>query len=968
MQEWTKERIRKETSWEAFKRGEALVAAGKIPEMTERQGILVGLFIEGRTKIRTTVKTRGVLEVVCSCRENRTTGGVCAHAVAMLLSRLAEKSPAARVQPKTEPRRAPAKLRAVAVQFLPRWQRALTAGALSVQIQWDEAMPEEGESALTRWWDQWGSGAPSAHPLHLKGEVLGAFLRALRTHPRVLSAEGPLESGGVEPLHLLDSQWTDQGLQLRGEPVARHLVQVPGWMGWIEGLSWGGLDEENFDASTVDRLRGLLESGRALVPRARIQQELQAWLDLSSEPRPGWLGSLRLETAPPRVEIHIEGSLNALDARILVEPPEASSPESGRWITEEPGHRENLLEALRGQGFAPRESDLWVIREPEEAVSFLANELDRWKSRWDLRIGSKLSHVLQSLHVIRPVVAPVEGGRLSVDISFQTGGGKTIPRAKVLELIRSGRVSNRTSSGAQVVVAREVFEDFEPLAAELGIAGPEGRVALSPAQFIGLQSRQGTSSGQPWRAPQYPALHELNGVSLRDYQTEGVAWLADRLEALGGALLGDEMGLGKTLQTIGVMKLLRSKKAGWKALVVVPSSLLANWEEEVARFAPGLRVVRLHGADRDERRNQPADVFLTSYATLVRDLAFHRQADYDLMVLDEAGAIRNPTSETAKTVVKIPAHYRLALSGTPVENRLLDLWSIFRFVSPGYLGSREDFSGRYDGQGGSSKRLASRIAPFFLRRTKAQVAADLPGKSFADVVLELAPKDRAIYQEIAQAGLSKMEEMKEEGAARMHLLTVLLRLRQFCLSPELLQPDWAVGEKVHWLKEFLEARADQGKKTLVFSQFSQFLKKIQPRLSEDSGRIFHLDGSTTQRGEVVKAFQNHGGPAVFLISLKAGGYGLNLTAADAVVHMDPWWNPAAESQANDRAHRIGQTLPVSIYRLLMRDSVEERVRRLQNSKQSLIEGVNGGEQGTGWSAEDLRGLLLGSDTMGPGRG
>jgi non-specific serine/threonine protein kinase len=372
----------------------------------------------------------------------------------------------------------------------------------------------------------------------------------------------------------------------------------------------------------------------------------------------------------------------------------------------------------------------------------------------------------------------------------------------------------------------------------------------------------------------------------------------------------------------------------------------------------------LHGAGRDSLRDQidDVDVVLTSYGTLCRDLAFHLMQTYGLLVADEASLLRNPDSETSRAVAKLKAGKRLALTGTPVENRLRDLWSIFRVIAPGYLGARKEFEECYEAleDPGLRRRLRLRISPFVLRRTKAEVAPDLPEKSTIDEWLDLDAKTRGSYQALARAGLARIEEMgNQTGAGRMHLLTLLLRLRQWCLDPRLLDDEAQSGVKTRRLLEILEERSNSGFKTLVFSQFRKYLELARQDLGETCGKVFVLDGSTRNRAALVREFQEYPGAAVFLISLKAGGYGLNLTAADAVIHMDPWWNPAVEAQASDRAHRIGQTQPVTIYKLLTRDTVEQRVRRLQASKQAVIETVSGDAVPTNWREEDLRSLVEG---------
>jgi SNF2 family DNA or RNA helicase len=466
-------------------------------------------------------------------------------------------------------------------------------------------------------------------------------------------------------------------------------------------------------------------------------------------------------------------------------------------------------------------------------------------------------------------------------------------------------------------------------------------------------------------------------ADLRTYQSSGVDWLIDRLGQLGGALLADEMGLGKTIQTIAAINHFKQCTASGSGgfLVIAPTTLLGNWMAELARFAPDLKCLLLHGAGRDQLRSRvdQVDVIVTSYGTLVRDLAFHLQREYRLITADEASLLRNPDAEISKSLCKLRAGARLALTGTPVENRMQDLWSIFRFVAPGYLGSKADFKERYETPAASGdavpagllERLRLRVSPFVLRRTKDQVAKDLPDKIEIDEWLDLADDQATLYASLARAGLAEIERIRDkqgEGAGQIHLLTLLLRLRQVCVDPGLLELDEEKvpsSVKIERLLEKLSERYEIGGKTLVFSQFARNLRRIEKKISDGFGRIFCIDGTTRNRQQLVDSFQAESGPAVFLISLKAGGYGLNLTAADAVVHLDPWWNPAVEAQATDRAHRIGQTRPVTVYRLLTRGTVEERVCRMQERKRAVIDAATGDSESLprNWTGKELDELL-----------
>jgi len=385
----------------------------------------------------------------------------------------------------------------------------------------------------------------------------------------------------------------------------------------------------------------------------------------------------------------------------------------------------------------------------------------------------------------------------------------------------------------------------------------------------------------------------------------------------------------------------------------------------------------MHGPDRDGLRSkiESGDVVLTTYTTLSRDLAWHLSCTYRAVVLDEASLMRNPTTDHAKAVFKLRAEARLALTGTPLENGIRDLWSIFNFIQPGWFGSRRQFEQRYAGciegqpQPGELMRLRLKARPFLLRRTKEEVAPELPDKLVVDVHCELSQEQQGVYRDLLAESRRRLDGLSANGgsaAARMQVLTALLRLRQCCGDLGLLGLESADklslprrSAKLARLLELLAEALEGGHRVLVFSQFQKQLLAIEVELKRQGIACLRLDGSTSNREELVTRFQAADGPPVFLISLKAGGYGLNLTAADVVIHFDPWWNPAAEAQATDRAHRIGQTRPVNVYRLLTRGTVEEQVVRMQQRKRELAAVVedDGSGDAAGWSMEELRSLL-----------
>ena len=449
------------------------------------------------------------------------------------------------------------------------------------------------------------------------------------------------------------------------------------------------------------------------------------------------------------------------------------------------------------------------------------------------------------------------------------------------------------------------------------------------------------------------------------------------LRELGmGGILADDMGLGKTLQTLA--HILAEKRAGRldrPALIVMPTSLIPNWQDEAARFAPELRVLALHGAKRKALFAQidQHDLVLTTYALLPRDLKQFAARPWHLLILDEAQNIKNPRSKAASAAGQLDAAQRLCLTGTPLENHLGELWSLFNFLMPGWLGDSKTFARNYRTpieKQGDALRLAhlnARVRPFMLRRSKEQVARELPPKTEITLRIELTDVQRDRYEALRLAMDQKVRaEIQRLGLGRSQLLILeaLLRLRQACCDLRLLGDEQAAGYasadsgKLAALLDMLDELISEGRRVLLFSQFTSMLELIAAELS--ARRIAHvtLTGASRDRRAPVEAFQS-GRVPVFLISLKAGGAGLNLTAADTVIHFDPWWNPAAEAQASDRAYRIGQDKPVFVYKLIARGSVEEKIQQLQHSKASLARSVlDGGVQGD-WSLSeaDLDALL-----------
>jgi superfamily II DNA or RNA helicase len=465
--------------------------------------------------------------------------------------------------------------------------------------------------------------------------------------------------------------------------------------------------------------------------------------------------------------------------------------------------------------------------------------------------------------------------------------------------------------------------------------------------------------------PQLPT--ELN-ATLREYQAEGFRWMRRLAEWGVGGILADDMGLGKTVQTLAVIL---DRASEGPCLVIAPTSVAFNWMREIQRFAPSLQAHLYRETDRDDFLLQlgPGQVVVCSYGLALRDAGKLKEVGWHTMVLDEAQAIKNSRSKTSQAISSIPADWTIALTGTPVENHLGELWSLFHVVSPGIFGGWEHFRNRFAGpiekndDQDRREALRQRLQPFVLRRTKGEVLRDLPPRTESNLYVELSPEERKRYDQvrlstIAEAmSIAKLPDIQDQ---RFKILALLTRLRQLACNPKLVDEHWqGSSAKLDLLRDTLKELQDEGHRVLVFSQFVQHLQLIREMLDQEKISYQYLDGSTPpdQRTREVDSFQN-GNATVFLISLKAGGTGLNLTAADYVIHMDPWWNPAVEDQATDRAHRIGQTKPVIVYRIIAQGTIEEEILKLHDTKRDLIAGVLEGAQAAAkLSTQDLIAMI-----------
>ncbi|MGL5947631.1 MAG: DEAD/DEAH box helicase [Aeromonas sp.] len=555
---------------------------------------------------------------------------------------------------------------------------------------------------------------------------------------------------------------------------------------------------------------------------------------------------------------------------------------------------------------------------------------------------------------------------------FQVEGDLRLDEGQVLDLrlilrqLTPGARTVQLDEQTSIVLSDQLAERLTTLGSMLDDEQRFTRQLAYPLrQLLSAISNQGDAGWQAlqtqWQTPaECPlALLEL----LRDYQKEGVYWLANLAQHGFGACLADDMGLGKTLQAL---TLLRLRASDGPALVVVPKSVVTNWQEEVLRFAPELNVVAFDNpAKRPEliRHAKAGDIILLNYGMLAGLSSALKAQRWASIVLDEAQQIKNASTLRAKLLFQLSGDFRLALSGTPIENHLGELWSLFSFINPGLLGSQSEFKRRFGKaakDAGHMARLRAIISPFILRRLKQEVLTELPAKTEIVHHIALSSEERELYEATRREVVAQVQS--SDGRTLMHVLSGLTRLRRLCCSPELVMPAWPhTASKLDEAMALLAEAIEGGHRVLVFSQFVDLLSLLRARIETAGWDYCYLDGGCSAKSRQQSLLRFRAEPVpLFLISLKAGGTGLNLTQADTVLHLDPWWNPAVEDQASDRAHRMGQTQPVTVYRLVCEQTVEEKIVALHGEKRALADGLLSGQSdAAALDVESLRSLLMG---------
>jgi superfamily II DNA or RNA helicase len=714
--------------------------------------------------------------------------------------------------------------------------------------------------------------------------------------------------------------------------------------------------------SKADDLLKLLHSGTE-IPRVLFPAELH-FNQVRSQPRPHIVLKPLLYGKVTVSGFHEAEAFMDYDGKRfgIQDPVKAEYDEAARRLTvRDTAYEREALALLKSVGMNPQNqySNLQIVS--TKHVPTVISELG--KAGWTIELeGKKIQAATGKFQF--DVSSGIDWFELNGSVPF---GETRATLPKLLAALRKGEQYVVLEDGSMGHIPAEFLKEFGLLTRLGEEKNGAIRFKRSQAGLLDalLASRPDAVCDQTFQAVR-DELSQFDGIAeqtppksflgeLRPYQSVGLGWFDFLRRFKFGGCLADDMGLGKTVQVLALLEQRRLEGNTKPTLVVVPRSLIFNWKQEAARFAPQLKILDHSERDRLKENDHFGEyhIILTTYAILRMDILLFEKFSFDYVILDEAHAVKNDKSESAKAARLLKAEHRLALSGTPIENHLGELWSLFEFLNPGMLGSASIFKLAGSKEASSDSRLpllARALKPFVLRRTKEQVAKELPAKVEQTIYCEMEPKHRKLYNELRDSYRAKLlGRVASVGLAKskIYVLEALLRLRQAACHPGLLDKKLAKdkGAKLETLFTHLDEVLSEGRKVLIFSQFTSFLNLLQPHLEKLNLDYLYLDGKVKDRQSLVDRFQNDPKCQLFLISLKAGGLGLNLTAAEYVFMLDPWWNPAAEAQAIDRAHRIGQTKQVFAYRLIVKDTVEEKVLELQQQKRQLADAIISADQG-----------------------
>ncbi len=651
-----------------------------------------------------------------------------------------------------------------------------------------------------------------------------------------------------------------------------------------------------------------------------------------------------------------------------------ANPPAEKSLTNDNGHlfiiRRDREEEDRARNFLEEHgliyrSGYWHIAADYHPLDWMRLEVPRLEAFGFTVYGLDKLHYFRVHRGVPRIRVDVQSLEDWLELRFQIRvGNRSVIIPQLVRQLKSGKPYLKLSDGSHIYLPQDVREQILRVSEVVGIRDGHEKIRLPNAGVMVLQELEEIledihfDDASRELINRYKAFREIEPVpvprgfrgQLRQYQKAGLDWLHFLHQFRFGGILADDMGLGKTVQVIALLTHLKEEgRLHRPALIVVPLTLIFNWWEEFQKFSPALRVLRYYGNRTDRvkmlEKFDQYDVILCSYGVVLQDQKHLSERVFEYVVLDESQKIKNPQTKTYRAVQKLKSMHRLALTGTPIENALQDLWAQFNFVNPGFLGTLPQFAARYvetspEEREHALQTLRKLIYPFILRRTKEEVEKQLPPLSEIIQVVEMTDKQRRIYNQVLEAYRQQIFSQVDElgiQKVRMKIIEALTYLRQIACHPAILKPDVDLYQsgKILLLEDMLEEILGRGHKVLIFSQFVRFLALVRRLFEEKGWKYEYLDGRVRNRAKRIHNFQENPEVGAFLISLKAGGLGLNLTAADYVIHLDPWWNPAVEQQATDRAHRIGQDKGVFVYKYIIKDSVEEKIRLLQEAKRRL---------------------------------
>ena len=991
-----------------------IVQSGSVEDARRTGEGCEGIVKSGRRPLKAVLTIKSAKDVTCRCAcEDAGRGLVCAHALAVALYTISAPVKAAPVfaRPTAPAEKASAPAAAPVTAIRGRfvltvdidrwWEQPAKPQPLMIQLVQED---ESAHPGIVAWLSERKLPLHS-QPLSVSSEELGTLLARLEGYDYIVRRVGNLRENTQKRLIINSLKALVTSVKLKDDQFVDFIsAETSLWVSKGRDWCWVKSGVNAIAPATAapqpiqELLVELAAKGRVERPLLWLvthQEALANWLTLIEDPN---LGDLKIGPASPAFEVLLDGSLRNLELDVMVlvpplrysiltrsapaiemlYPVEAEGIERTFYVRNK-AQEEAFVRRLLDLGFNLKADGRLQLQGEPAVLSFYASELPRLQRVAKVNATDRWQSATRDLQRVQPKMAvrgssaPSEGGDwLSLDVAYESAGGFRVPRNEVLRLLRSGNPATRGKDGKLYVLDGEACQELEDVLQDSQTRFEAGQALRVPRVAAEMLSNF-LSGGEDFRGVlESPlsaeviaaALQHLVAV-LRPYQKDGVQWLERLQRSRLGGILADEMGLGKTLQALSLLRVTKAADSQLPSLVVCPTSLLNNWQDEAARFLPEMPCHIMHGENRKTHFKSLSGkgLLITTYGLVSRDIDYYSAQPFQTLILDEASYIRNPDTDAAKALRRIRASGRFALTGTPVENSVQDLWSVFEVVLPGYLGPRDDFKERFQkplaGAGDRHEkqkvmeRLRRRIDPYLLRRTKRHVAKDLPAKIEKVVWCELTAMQNEYYQRLLDEGREEVRSARKrsgQGGARTVMFTVLLRLRQICNDLRLIgvqapegNPGWSSGEepecsgKLASFQEFLTETRESGGKMLIFSQFTSMLGLLRQTLEAANVGFSYLDGSSTDRAAQVSAFQQDPARQAFLISLKAGGYGLNLTAAEHVALIDPWWNPAVEAQAIDRAHRIGQAHPVTAYRFVTRGTVEEKILKLQAGKRETAE-------------------------------